>query len=129
MDFEYGDPVVYTPNIEAIAHAKYRLYDHGIVIGFFQDNYIVFQFNLHKSVHSILRCAVSHAPGSVKDIKGKFRPSLNIIKDAIAAREARRVMLHRTPISVRVPGPAHDIQEFLTNVKRSKVNLKLLNNS
>ena len=126
MDFEYGDPVVYTPNIEAIAHAKYRLYDHGIVIGFFQNDYIVFQFNRHKSVHSILRCAVSHAPGSVKDIKGKFRPSLNIINEAVAAREARRIMLYLTPISVRVPGPAHDVQGFLTNVKRSKVNLKLL---
>jgi hypothetical protein len=129
MNFEYGDPVVYTPNIEAIANAKYRLYDHGIVIGFFQDNYIVFQFNQRKSVHSILRCAVSHAPGSVKDIKTKFKPSLNIIKEAVAAREARRVMLHRTPMSVRLPGPAHDVQGFLTHVKRSKVNLKLLNKS
>ena len=128
MDFEYGDPAVYTPNLDSLAPAKYRTHDHGIVLGIFQNDYIIFQFNRHKSVHRILRSGISHAPGSVKDIKGKFMPSLNIIKDAIAAREARRVMLHRTPISVRIPGPAHLVQNFLTDIKRSKVNLKLLNN-
>jgi hypothetical protein len=126
MDFEIGDWVVYTPYIEGIASAKKRKHDHGIITSVLND-YVILKFNYSvKLPLYILKIGISHAPYSPKAIKALFRPCLQQIKELVSAREARRVMLERTPFSVRLPGPAHLVQEFITNVKRSKVNLKML---
>ena len=84
------------------------------------------KFNNSKSHQYILKVSISHAPYSPKTIKAAFRPCLQGIKELVSAREARRVMLERTPFSVRLPGPAHLVQEFITNVKRSKVSINML---
>ena len=125
MDFEIGDCVVYTPYIEGIASAKKRKHDHGIVRSVLND-YVILKFNNSKSHQYILKVSISHAPYSPKAIKAAFRPCLQGIKELVSAREARRVMLERTPFSVRLPGPAHLVQEFITNVKRSKVSINML---
>lgn len=125
MDFEIGDLVVYTPYIEGIASAKKRKHDHGIVTSVLND-YIILKFNNSKLPQYILKIGISHAPYSPKAIKAAFRPCLQQIKELVSIREARRVMLERTPLSVRLPGPAHLVQEFITNVKRSKVSIKML---
>ena len=125
MDFEIGDLVIYSPNIQGLESYKRRKRDYGIVCGL-KNDYIIFQFTNSNSKYDILKAAISHAPYSPKAIKAAFGPCLQGIKELVSAREARRVMLERTPFSVRLPGPAHLVQEFLTNVKRSKVNLKML---
>ena len=125
MEFEVGDEVVYTPHIENLLSAKQRKGDHGIVREVIGD-YVKFQFNYYRPIYYLLKVGVSHAPYSRKGIKMIFRPCLDKIKELVSAREARRVMLFRTPFTVRLPGPAHLVQDFLTGVKRSKVNLKNL---
>ena len=125
MDFEIGDLVVYTPSIRGLESYKRRRRDYGIVCGL-KNDYVIFQFTNSNSKYDILKAAISHAPYSPKAIKAAFRPCLQQIKELVSAREARRVMLERTPFSVRLPGPAHLVQEFLTSVKRSKVSIKML---
>lgn len=125
MDFEIGDLAVYTPNMENLQSYKKRKRDHGIICGVKSD-YVMFQFIDCKYTYDILKTSILHAPYSPKAIKAAFRPCLHEIKELVSAREARRVMLERTPFSVRLPGPAHLVQEFITNVKRSKVNLRAL---
>jgi len=125
MEFEVGDEVVYTPHMKNLLSAKQRKGDHGVVREVIGD-YVKFQFNYHRAIYYLLKVGVSHAPYSQKNIKTIFRPCLDEIKELVSAREARRVMLLKTPLTVRLPGPAYLVQDFLTDVKRSKVHLKYL---
>jgi hypothetical protein len=125
MDFELLDKIVYTPSIANLPPPLQRRSDWAYVRGF-QGDYIIVEFCQSRSIHRILPDALSHHPHSPKYIKQLFRPCLPAIKAAIETREARQVMLHKTPLSVRIPGPAHIIQDFITSEKRSKVNLRLL---
>lgn len=125
MDFELLDEIVYTANLSNMPHPLKRRGDWGYVHAF-QGDYIVMKFYNSRSTHRILPDALSHHPHSPKYVKQLFRPCLPAIKEAIQAREARQVMLQKTPISVRLPGPAHIVQDYITNQKRSKVNLRLL---
>jgi len=125
MDFELLDDIVYTANLPNPPPPLKRKSDWGYVHGF-QGSYVIMKFYNSRSTHCILPDALSHHPHSPKYIKHLFRPCLSAIKEAIQAREARQVMLQKTPISVRIPGPAHIVQDYITDQKRSKVNLRLL---
>ena len=125
MEFEIGDLAVYTPNIEDLQSHKKRKNDYGIICGVKSD-YVMFQFLNCAHIFDILKSSIIHAPYSRKNIKWMFRPCLDEIKELVSTREARRVMLFKTSLTVRLPGPAHLVQDFLTDVKRSKVNLNNL---
>jgi len=125
MDFDIGDEVVYTPNMDDLAPPLQRDGDWGVIDGI-RGSYIVFTFHRSDTTHYILHDSISHHPHSPKYVKQLFRTCLPAIKEAVEAREGRQVMLYRTPISVRLPGPAHIIQDYITNQKRTKVNLRLL---
>jgi hypothetical protein len=125
MDFDIGDEIVYTCSIANIPRPLQRESDWGYITGFNGD-YIIIKFNTSGSVHRILPDAISHHPHSPKYIKQLFRSCLPAIKAAIEAREGRQVMLQKTPDTVRLYGPAHIVQDFITSQKRTKVNLRLL---
>jgi len=121
MDFEIGDEVIYTANCDNMPEARLRIYDMGTVVGF-NEMYIFLRFTLHAVVHKILRGAISHAPYSKKYLKACFAKSLPKIKEAVAARELRRIISLKTPFSVKQPGPAHLLRDFLTDERRSRFN-------
>lgn len=125
MDFELGDLIVYTPNMANLPPPSRRSSDWGHVVGWILD-YIIIKFIQSQAVHRILRSSITHHPNSQKYIKALFTPCLSAIQAAVEAREARQLILQKTNISVRIPGPAHIIQAFITNVKRHKTNLKTL---
>ena len=125
MDFEIGDKIVYTASLPNPPPPLQRKWDWAYVRGI-EDYYIVIEFCESRSIHRILPDALSHHPHSPKYIKQLFKSCLPAIKAAVETREARRVMVQRTPISVRLPGPAYIVQDFITGQKRSKVNLRLL---
>lgn len=125
MDFELLDEIVYTASLENIPPPLKRKSDWGYVHSF-QGDYIVMKFYNSRSTYCILPASISHHPHSPKYVKQLFKPSLPAIKAAVEAREARQVMLQKTPISVRLPGPAHIVQDYITSQKRSNVNLRLL---
>lgn len=124
MDFELLDEIVYTPNLNNLPPLQ-RNSDWGYVHAI-QGPYVVMRFYNSRTTHCILPDALSHHPHSPKYVKQLFRACLPTIKAAVEAREGRQVMLQKTPISVRIPGPAHIVQDYITNVKRAKVNLRLL---
>lgn len=119
MDIEIDDEVIYTPNLETLDIDWKRTCDWGVVTGIFEDNYRV-RFRLVLRHYLILKDSISLAPYSKKRIQYNFKKSLTLIKNAVEAREARRVMLWKTNMSIRLPGPAHLIQGFLNDFKRSK---------
>jgi hypothetical protein len=125
MDFELLDEIVYTCALDNVLPPLKRKSDWGYVHAI-QGEYIVMKFYNSRSTHCILPDAISHHPHSPKYIKRLFKACLPGIKAAVEAREARQVMLQKTLISVRLPGPAYIIQDFVTSQKRSKVNLRLL---
>ncbi len=125
MNFEIGDPIVYNPNLDILSHPLRRPSDWGIVIGLKPD-YIHMKFNDSDAIYHILPSAITHHPHSPKYIKHLFKPCFPEFKAALECREARQVMLQKTPLSVRLPGPAHIIQAFITNVRRHKTNLSKL---
>ena len=122
MDFEIDDFIVYNPNSENLAPALERKYNWGHVKGK-QGNYLLILFDESFMVHHILDNAISHHPSTDKYTKQEFRKCFPEFKAALECREARQLMLQKTPLSVRLPGPAHLIQDFITNFKRSKTNL------
>jgi hypothetical protein len=125
MGFELLDEVVYTPNLDNLLPPLKRRADWGYIHAF-QGDYIVMKFYGSRTTHCILPNSLSHHPHTQKYVKQLFRPCLPEIKAAVEAREGRQVMLQKTPISVRLPGPAHIVQDYITSVKRTKVNLRLL---
>jgi hypothetical protein len=125
MNFEIGDLIVYTPNIDKLAPPLTRSPDWGIVIGLIPD-YIRMKFSDSEAIYHVLPSAITHHPYSLKYIKQLFKPCFSEFKEALESREARQVMLQKTPLSVRLPGPAHIVQAFITNVRRHKTNLSKL---
>lgn len=118
MMIELFDDVVYTPLIENLEIAEKRRWDWCLVVGI-SNSYFDVEF-INGSVYSILKEAITLSPYSEKTIRNNFSPSLNILKNAVEAREARQLMLQKTNISVRKPGPADIIQQFITSEKRCK---------
>jgi hypothetical protein len=125
MDFELGDFIVYTPNVANLPPPSVRSSDWAHVVGWILD-FIIIKFIQSENVRRFPRSSITHHPNTQKYIKTLFNPCLSSIQAAVEAREARQLILHKTNISVRIPGPAHLIQEFITNVKRSKTNMKAL---
>ena len=130
MEFEIGDFVVYTPNLPALLSPKLRK-EHWGYIHDIDANYIHFQpyldHTFSEKAYKILPSAISHNPFSKKYIRHVFiTQCLSILPQAIEAREARRVMLFRTPFSIHSPGPAQLVQTFITSHSRTKANLSTL---
>jgi hypothetical protein len=125
MNFEIGDLIVYTPNIDKLAPPLTRSPDWGIVIKLKPD-YIVMKFNDSDAIYHILPQAITHHPHSPKYIKQQLRQCFPEFKEALECREARQVMLQKIPLSVRLPGPAHIVQAFITNVRRHKTKISYL---
>ena len=125
MNFEIGDVIVYTPNLDNLSHPLRRPSDWGIVIGLIPD-YIRMKFSDSEAIYHVLPSAITHHPYSPKYIKQLFKPCFSEFKEALESREARQVMLQKTPLSVRLPGPAHMVQAFITNVRRHKTNMSHL---
>ena len=125
MEFELLDEIVYTPNLDNLPPPLKRRADWGYIHAF-QGDYIVMKFYGSRTTHCILPNSLSHHPHTKKYVKQLFKSCLPEIKAAVEAREGRQVMLQKTQISVRLPGPAYIIQDYITSVKRSKVNLRLL---
>ena len=119
MEFEIGDEVIYTPNCDNLLAARLRIYDMGIVVGM-DESYILIRFTLHDVIHKILRDAISHAPYSKKHLIMCLAKCLPKIKEAVRARELRRIILLKTPFSVKQAGPAHLLRDFLTDERRTR---------
>ena len=127
MDFQVGDHVIYNPSITGLAKPSVRYYDHCIIIDIIGD-YVKVRFRRHDNTSffmgehgyepMILKTSITHAPYTRKGLKPITDAIIKSIPDAVQAREARRIILFKTPLSTRIAGPAHIIQEFITAEKR-----------
>ena len=120
MDFEVGDEAIYTPNMENLPPAWQRKRDVCTVLGIRNHYFDVEFMNSSRSRFAILKDSISHAPYSRKNVQMMMQPSLRILPDAVQRREARQVMLWRTPLSVRIPGPPRLVEQFVTSQTRAK---------
>ena len=121
MDYSIGDIVVYNPNIEGLAPANERMLDWGVVLEV-TDTHIATYLGPFKNL--IRKESVSHAPYSRKAMKIIMDKSIKAIRGAIEAREARRIMLFKTDISIAFNSPCQIIQDFLTSNRRSSYKLR-----
>ena len=132
MDFAVGDHVVYNPSISGLAKPSKRHYDHCIITEII-DEYVKVRFRKLEPTQSrftsffaseigyepmILKTSITHAPYTRKGLKPITDALIKSIPGAVQAREARRVMLLKTSISIRIQGPPQIIQEFITTHKR-----------
>ena len=135
MDFAVGDHVVYNPSIAGLAKPSIRYYDHCIITKII-DEYVIVRFRkFNPRINSvgmftsffsseigyepmILKTSITHAPYTRKGLKHITDALIKSIPGAVQAREARRIMLLKTSISIRIQGPSQIIQEFITSNKR-----------
>lgn len=128
MEFEKGDFVVYTPNIPNLPDARFRK-EHWGFIRDMDERYIEFdlynKYDYDDPPHHILRYAITHNPYSKKYIRNLFvTHCLPAIIQAVEAREARRILLTRTPFSSQTGPVIQIIERFITNHVRTKYNAR-----
>ena len=125
--FEVGDEAIYTPNIENLPPAWQRKRDVCTLLNI-HGNYFDVEFVNNPSLRlSILKDSIAHAPYSRKNVQEILKASLRVLPEAVQAREARQVMLWRTPLSVRIPGPPRLVQQFVTSQRRTRYPTALKN--
>ena len=112
MAFEVGDHVVFYDNYTFLNRPRM----HGVITSVI-DEYVKVKFRVRETL--LLKDTIMHSPYARKGLKPTTDAIMRSIPDAVSAREARRVMLMKTGLSIRIPGPSHIIQEFITGQKRS----------